>query len=188
MALPTTTNENFARIAALPEAAQSTLLARLYEDPAIRTDPAMLKALVRETLLKEHARGPELEQVQSLGAAKLEMELALLQGESIESIKAKAISSGNVAQAAVVNTVTQEHKEEKQREQVAQADEVHREKVGLTVTDQGAHPMANLIHPELVAAIGNAMGGAQHGLHTDDVAMVTGGKEAQRGGPAGGRA
>ena len=182
-------SDTFSQIAALPERSQSVLLQRMI-DENLRGNPVALTAALHDTL-RQHAIEPkrELEQqvelASSITTAHAEVKQALQRGESVENVKAQAVSSGNVAQAAVVATAAQEHKEEERREQVAVADEVHRERVGLSAPEQAAHPLHHLVKGEL-ASIGAAMGGPQQAHDTTEVAMVSGGKDTQRG-PVNGR-
>ena len=188
------------QFAALPPDMQTAFLQKTFAQPELRADPELLHTAMKE-VVQEHTHKLELEALLQLSpqlaptgreqemtqeaalahfaasttSVQEDVKRDLAAGKTVQQVKANAASNDTVTQA-IVATTAQEHQEQKQREQVAANDEVHREKVGIAASQ--AHPFAHLVPEHLKAAIGAAMGGAQHG-HDADVQMAAGGKAPQ---------
>ncbi len=111
-----------------------------------------LAAKMEETIIQHRQYEQQQTQIAALkqlleisGGVQAEVQQGLAQGKTGEQIKAE-VGAGEAVKTNLVTAAVQEHKEAEKREQVAIADEVHREKVGLTQPEQAqaAHPFAGL--------------------------------------------
>ena len=187
------TLEQFAQ---LPEDKQKEFLQNTYAQPHLQTNPDLLHAAMKDTI-QQHLtvqRGPTLELaamlqlspqlaptgiekehkeelVASVSTAQAEVKQALQRGESVESIKAKALSTDNSVQAAVVNTVAQEHQQEQKLNEMAanrEQDQKYRVEKGLAEpekTPDNALAAALAGHAGLISSFHQSLGGHAQDLN-----------------------